>query len=41
MEKERLCYQELKAKFLFDPSKFDSDLDVNNPLSLEENVIDH
>lgn len=38
IQKERQCYLDLKEKFIFDPSKYSSDLEFNNPLSLAEEV---
>ena len=39
IKKERDCYQELKDKFLFDPTKSNTqDLSIDNPLSLSDNV---
>lgn len=36
LQKQRDGYQDLKIKFMFDPSSIDGDLNINNPLSLEE-----
>ena len=38
LTKERSTYDELKAKFDFDPSKLSENLEVNNPLSLDDEV---
>ncbi|KAJ3368095.1 hypothetical protein HDU91_000848, partial [Kappamyces sp. JEL0680] len=37
LQKERSQYEELKGKLMFDPSKLDGNLEINNPLSLDEN----
>ncbi|KAI8904461.1 rab-GTPase-TBC domain-containing protein, partial [Gorgonomyces haynaldii] len=36
LSKERQCYDELKTKFLLNPSEIKGDLESNNPLTLEE-----
>ncbi len=38
LRKERSVYDDLKAKLDFDPSKLSENLEVNNPLSLDDEV---